>query len=145
MKLKIFHIALSVALFCVLTAIFTGEGDGDIKVYPIEAQSEESVTVTGDGFKCIGAFIEIEEKPKMVRAGDETTLIFKGEPYSEYTVKVYYGSEPSVLSETATVKANGSGRFEYALSVSESARAGKLKITVLGETSHLLTEIEIVD
>ncbi len=146
MKLKIFHAVLSVALFCVLTVIFTKSGDGSLNAYPIAAEvSDMESTVTGDGFKCIGDPVSAEKIPKSVRAGDETVIIFKGEPYTVYGIKLYYPSEMSLPDASVTVKSNREGKFEYKLKVSEEATEGRLKITVLGESTYFLTELEIIE
>lgn len=146
MKLKIFHTVLSVALFCVLTVIFTKSGDGSLSAYPIAAEvSDIESTVTGDGFKCIGEPVSAEKIPKRVRAGDETVIAFKGEPYTVYGIKVYYPSEMSLPDASVAVKSNREGIFEYRLKISEEAAVGRLKLTVLGESTYFLAELEIIE
>ncbi len=145
MKRLVFHIALSVALFCVLTVIFVRDGEGDSPVYQVNRdEGDGTVLVDGTGYQCIGVPVEITEKPESVRAGDNVFLVFKGESYTEYSIRVYY---PSGLSESevfSTRKSDGEGGFGWDFTVSENTGAGKLRIAVLSDSSYLLTEIEIM-
>ncbi len=145
MKRIVFHIALSVALFCVLTASFVGRADGGPAVHQVEKNSEDSVGFTdGAGDLCVGAPVEALEKPETVRSGDSVILAFKGESYTDYSIRVYYPSGHSEEKVLSPRKSDGQGRFGWELSVSEYAGIGKLRIAVLSVSSYLLTEIEII-
>ncbi len=145
MKRLVFHIALSVALFCVLTVIFVGHSEKDVPVYQVDKFDVSSIGfIEGEGYQCVGAPIGIVEKPEAVRAGDSVFLTFKGESYTEYSIRVYYPSGLSKAEVFSPRKSDGEGVFGWDFSVSENTRAGKLRIAVLSDNSYLLTEIEII-
>ena len=144
MKRLILHIAISVALFSVTTALFLiGLGD-DLARYGVEEAGEsETLFTEGDGYSCSGEPVEIVEMPSRVRAGDEVFLRFKGERYTEYDIRVYYPSGRSEASVFSPRKSDGEGIFGWDFTVPHNAREGRLRITVLSEASVLMTEIEI--
>lgn len=146
MKRLIFQIALSVALFCVLSVMFTVSDDVEGDVFDIKEQSGEEITelTQNETYKCVGAPIEITEAPRRVRGGDTLVLTFKGETYTEYSIKLYYPSGLSASDELVSKKSDGKGCFGWEITVSPNVSVGKLRISVLSEKSHLLTDIEII-
>ena len=146
MKKLVFHISLSVALFCVLTAIFVLRDKREIFAYQVEKSDESSVDIIeGDSYQCIGEPIEILERPETARVGDTVFLTFKGESYTDYDIRVYYPSGRSTGKSFLPRKSDVQGVFGWEISISENTRAGRLRIAVLSEKSYLLTEIEITD
>lgn len=145
MKKLIFHIALSVALFCVLTVIFIGYGKEKLPFYQVDKSDGNGITLTeGEDYQCVGVPIEIIEKPKNVRAGDTVFLTFKGESYTDYEIRVYYPSGVSTEEGLTPRKSDADGKFGWEFNVSENSTAKKLKIAVISENSYLITEIEFI-
>ncbi len=144
MKKLVFHIAISVALFCVLTVIFIGYGKEKPPFYQVDKSDGSGITLTeGEDYQCVGAPIEILEKPKNVRAGDTVFLTFKGESYTDYEIRVYYPSGVSTEESLSPRKSDGEGKFGWEFIVSANSVAEKLRIAVLSDNSCLITEIEI--
>lgn len=147
MKKRFFHIAISVALFCVFTVIYFVALNDRGTVFSVlkRADGSEILFTSGENFECVGEPIEILILPKKVRAGDELSVAFKGVGNTEYSIKVYY---PSGLSESETFdmrKSDSKGRVGWNFTVHETAKAGMLRIVVTSENTYFMTEIEIVD
>lgn len=147
MKKRIFHIAVSVALFCVLTVGYFALSNGAGKVFGISerAESSETVFTSGENFKCVGEPMEILMLPKEARAGDSVSVAFKGQANTEYDIKVYYQSGLSEDDAFVARKSDGKGRVGWDFTVSQSAKVGRLRIVIVGEDTHFMTEIKIVD
>lgn len=146
MKKHIFHISLSVALFCVLTVIFISGGNVGLTPYLVGKVSSESagMLTEGEDFKCIGTPVNVTEIPESVKAGDELVVKFRGEAYTEYKIKLYFPTESGFTEEEKAVKSDGKGSFEAETHVPENVVAGSVRLSVLSEKSHLLTELRSV-
>ena len=145
MKRLILHVAISVALFSVATAILLGGIKDTLMHYGVEeAEESETLFTEGDGYSCAGEPIETVEMPSRVRAGDAVYLRFKGERYTVYDIRVYYPSGRSESSVFSPRKSDGEGVFGWEFTVPYSVSEGTLRITVLGESSVLMTEMEII-
>jgi len=145
MKKLAFHIALCVALFCVLAVIFMLYGKDTLPFYQVEKSSGNSIEITeGADYQCVGIPVGILEKPETVIAGDKIFLSFKGESYTDYSIKVYYPSGLSEAEDFVPVKSDAEGVFGWDFTVSGNTGEGKLRVAVLSDNSYLITEIEII-
>lgn len=147
MKKRIFHIAISVTLFCILTVVYILLSGDKETVFSVSERTDgsEIMFTKGERFECVGVPLEILMLPEKVKSGDEVSVAFKGESNTEYNIKVYY---PSGLSETDVFtarKSDSKGRVGWDFTVAETATAGKLRIVITGEKTHFLTETEITD
>ena len=147
MKKHVFHILISVALFCVLTATVNINRDDGGSAYAVrESPGYSGSSITeGDGFKCIGTPITTSDVPETVHPGDELLLDFKGDAYTLYSIRVYYSSG---LSESAVLepkKSDGKGNFGWEFTIPKTVKEGRMRISVLSDKSQLLADIKIVD
>ena len=146
MKKHIFHIAVSVALFFVLTAMCFINPNNTGEPFTVrERASESGVTLTtGENYTCVGERIEMSKLPKKVRAGDSVSMVFKGESNTEYSINVYYPTGLSSSEEFMPIISDAKGNFGWDFTVVPAAKEGMIRIVITGEKTHFMTKMEIV-
>ncbi len=112
----------------------------------IESRPDAEISVTEQAdCDIVGMGIQPISVPKIAKRGSKASVTFKGEPNTEYEIRVYYASGLSEAKSFAPTVSDAEGNFSWTWNVSGNARPGDIRIIVTGESCRVSFPLEITE